>query len=562
MNAVRLVIASIIILARLGEAQPSPKGSNSPNDLPKPASNPLQALAIVDLRNTTNSALDSTDREGADIRVFRQSDIGSVIASCEDFLRMKDSASLVLTDLRQAAACALHSRPNDTSIVRLRRRLKAAHYLAIIAAGQEKKSSLRMLTRKGDSVLYISLQTATLLAKHADVPKGTVAWDDKRCPLFVMGRRPIIKTKETDRETQLSEDITTLGKLAIAVGSSALKGPGIEGMTDCTPDSSHIDTLLVTWATYDKRALKLERAKLDFSASIRDEPVVLASAMTPELQRAFFDAQRLKAEREVAEKTRSSGKADAVKCATVNDIVVPRDTTTINSLVCLVRNARQEPRQRLAAISALGERGGVVAEGELQRLALGKENASVVEAAIAALGKSGVVAQSANTTPSPSSQARAPIQVLAATLLTGPAEHWFLSTDVAVNGSDAADVSIDDDGKPVVGEKPTRFHIGANYLIGDLVDPSRRSFIQNVYLKAMITASSRPLDSYGVALGLRGSFLKNLNINLDLLSPWIGYTWTKADDVDGEATSRERRAKTLRYGVGLNLDKALDWISK
>jgi hypothetical protein len=155
----------------------------------------------------------------------------------------------------------------------------------------------------------------------------------------------------------------------------------------------------------------------------------------------------------------------------------------------------------------------------------------------------------------------APAAPVNARLLTGPREHWFLSADVLMTNTRALSVN-ETSGDLELAEKPSQFHAGINFLLGDL--PSeRRPFWSNLVLKAFITVASRPLDSFGLALGMRGSFLEPLGLDLDILTPFVGCTFALEGEklADGSVKRDARRSKGV-FGVSLNLDNAIGWASR
>ncbi len=151
------------------------------------------------------------------------------------------------------------------------------------------------------------------------------------------------------------------------------------------------------------------------------------------------------------------------------------------------------------------------------------------------------------------------VRSAAMTLLTGSAEHLFLSADLPVRSLN--DVKLGDDGGLEPTTKPTRFFIGLNYGFGDLDDDRPRSWGRtlrdNVVVRVMFEASSSPLDSVGVALALRGSYLSSVGIDFDVVSPFVGYVWTKPED-----TTIDEVTGTVQFGFSFNLDKALSWVQE
>jgi hypothetical protein len=76
-----------------------------------------------------------------------------------------------------------------------------------------------------------------------------------------------------------------------------------------------------------------------------------------------------------------------------------------------------------------------------------------------------------------------------------------------------------------------------------------------------VKASGRPQDSYGVALGLRGNYLKKWGIDFDLVSPFVAYVSTREVPENSELLpSNEVRHGSVVAGLSLNLDTALSWL--
>jgi hypothetical protein len=145
-------------------------------------------------------------------------------------------------------------------------------------------------------------------------------------------------------------------------------------------------------------------------------------------------------------------------------------------------------------------------------------------------------------------------------LVTGPREHWFLSADVPLTG--ASQLKLDaQTGLLELASEPSTFYVGVNFLLGDLL-AARQSIADVLAVKLLVKASKNPLDSLGVALALRGRYLRKYGLDFDLVSPFVGYTFTLEDEVSpsGEVVTNGGRNAELRFGASLNLDKALGWI--
>jgi hypothetical protein len=144
------------------------------------------------------------------------------------------------------------------------------------------------------------------------------------------------------------------------------------------------------------------------------------------------------------------------------------------------------------------------------------------------------------------------------TLTTGPVEHWFLSADMPVRRTNQ--LQFDPATNTLkAAETPAQFYIGVDYLIGDLLhDPNNSSLLKNLVLKGMFKASKNPVESFGVAIGLRGSYV----VNLDTVSPFVGYVFTRADpDVPPDVANSGKISRTLQVGASFNLDQALAWLT-
>jgi Asp-tRNA(Asn)/Glu-tRNA(Gln) amidotransferase C subunit len=142
------------------------------------------------------------------------------------------------------------------------------------------------------------------------------------------------------------------------------------------------------------------------------------------------------------------------------------------------------------------------------------------------------------------------------TVTTGPIEHAFLSADLAVNN--VKELKIES-GELVNKDNPSTFYVGFDYMVGDVLAETN-TLAQSLTFKALVQASRKPLDSLGIALGMR---LKLINapfgFQLDTLSPWVGYIWNRNDTMTGTKTGHEYKGD-WRVGISLNLDKALGWV--
>jgi hypothetical protein len=192
----------------------------------------------------------------------------------------------------------------------------------------------------------------------------------------------------------------------------------------------------------------------------------------------------------------------------------------------------------------------------------------VIDEHIYALGKErSTLTVTANLEPISSLAAKAETpKPLTTDIITGPREHWFLSTDLPVNSVNQ--LKFDEDTHEITPKKePSRFYIGINFMLGDLF----KNYLQcgkdaenhfhcnsdiwrGLVIKGMILTNKQPLDSYGFALAYRrkpGTF-----------SPFVGWTFTKEDSQgsNGSVKKDSKRNSQFRAGLSLNLDQALTWL--
>jgi hypothetical protein len=155
---------------------------------------------------------------------------------------------------------------------------------------------------------------------------------------------------------------------------------------------------------------------------------------------------------------------------------------------------------------------------------------------------------------------------LTLSLITGPKEHFFLSANVA--NTTAHQFKYDETKQslqPVA--KPKEFFVGIDYTIGDILDDSKqsrlRSFRDGLYVGLTLEGSSRPFNQLGVSLGFRHNPLGF--VTFDAVSPYIAIIWARSDRLSGSPASpnidyKYGKGKVV-YGLSLNLDKALGWVS-
>jgi hypothetical protein len=123
-------------------------------------------------------------------------------------------------------------------------------------------------------------------------------------------------------------------------------------------------------------------------------------------------------------------------------------------------------------------------------------------------------------------------------------------------------VNFDEKGAVTGIADPSAFYVGVAFQFGDLLTKHNNP-IYNLSIKALVKGSARPMDSYGVAVGLRGSYLSKFGIDFDLISPFASYLSTREVPEDSAQVPRSStRQKTWTFGLSLNLDAALAWLKQ
>ena len=154
-------------------------------------------------------------------------------------------------------------------------------------------------------------------------------------------------------------------------------------------------------------------------------------------------------------------------------------------------------------------------------------------------------------------------------IITGPAEHLFLSADVGV--TNAKQLSYDKDSKSFgPAETPKQFYISANISASDLnADPADQPFVrmlQSVYAGFLVEGSTRPFQQIGAVLGIRYLPVLGDIVGVDKLSPYGGVLWVKDETLTGVSAVSPGTVKTRYgspkavFGASFNLTEALGWV--
>ena len=155
------------------------------------------------------------------------------------------------------------------------------------------------------------------------------------------------------------------------------------------------------------------------------------------------------------------------------------------------------------------------------------------------------------------------------TIVTGPREHFFLSANAAF--TQIRQVKYNETSKTFEPDKkPTEFFIGVDYQLGDLYDERRanalQQFLAGVYVGVALEASTRPFNQVAATLGFRRDLpWFDQFLTFEAVSPYVGVVWARNDrpaapGADSRVESKYGKGKFI-YGLSLNLDKALGWLT-
>jgi hypothetical protein len=520
-------IVAIALLAFLcptsGRAQSVPAGDRTP----KPPSGgaathePPTTKATIAGYVLVNLTANPKDTDDAQIVSFRTA-VASGGAKV-DCATVGPAGTYTIAHLAQLVACAEADAQID-------HRAKAATEIKKLARASVKQGTPRLISEKAEVVKVVVIDRAQMFSLEGAAQ-----------PFLLRGKKPKVGFDEKARESQFASDLKSLVKvLAGIVGAEA---------GDATFAPGKIKPpVTVDWAHVTTQKLRLKRATVTVTAESGKADVVIVTRpeMTPEKAAQIIEAWE----------------ADQVKGISCANGMPDESKTKATPLAVLTCRAQSNaaPALQLAAVEGLGLVGDPRAAKVLSDLAnnVGPSNPPLGAAALTAIAK--LKAPAAPTAAPKAEEAAEDVLKPKAELLTGPIEHWFLSADVPLN--DVKALSFDKDTNQVtLSDEPSTFYLGVNFLLGDIKETSR-PFLQNLVFKAMLKASKHPLDSVGVAIGLRGQWLAKWGLNLDALTPFVGWTSTQEDAVEtnGTVTKRARRNSELRFGVSLNLDQAVKWV--
>ena len=137
------------------------------------------------------------------------------------------------------------------------------------------------------------------------------------------------------------------------------------------------------------------------------------------------------------------------------------------------------------------------------------------------------------------------------TVVTGPAEHWYLTADLPV--SNVKQLKYDSASNTVIEkEKPASIYLGINYRpFGDVLsDYPNADFKNNVALKFLLKASSKPSESMGIGIGYSFNFAE------------IFVSRMRTKNEEGVPGSNLGYRDSTVFGVSFDIAKGIGWLKK
>jgi len=525
-------------------------------ELPLPATEAPVFLVIFDLRSNEPGEITSTTEGGGPLN-FPISAIDDEKVQCSV---LKSRAPL--TQLKGYVECAIGHRLsgldfNDTDddatndFPTVAERENAATAIAANIVEFRKDSSTRAISDRGSFIVAVGLQTAeartisqivtaNCLDPISEPPRVTTTSYE-----LVFGRKPQFTIGEVARKSQIETDFNVLLTLASKFIAGTPPAPAPPPPDPCrrrdteTVEYRSTPPKATAWTSGHAIPLAVKRANVTLDATL--------PAVVPQLLAATDQNQA----KEVMKRADEFFRLAALKKQEDEDLslfktcpaVEPGRFDPLQQVVCgLDDKSTATTPTSLAAVDALTKM-TTPRRVTFLRWAVEHKTGEVRDKAMVAL------AQVPATAPSAAAPAKEAKQTTK--FLSGPLEHWSISADVFTTRKTV--FKKDDTGTFGLDGKPPVFYVSLNFLMGDLPSTDR-SFLQNIELKWLVQGSKKPLDSMGFGIGFRGSYGKRFGFNFDLLSPYVGFTWTE------QADSSLPRVRQTRFGVGLNINKALDWV--
>jgi hypothetical protein len=533
----RSLAAFFLVLAATGWAEAA--------KLPLPANRAPVFLVVFDLRSIEPGEITSPTESRGPIG-FPISAIDAVAVVCTALNEV-----VLVTQLKGYVECAIGHRLsgadfNDDDAPTVSERQRAAKAIAASLVELRKSASTRAISDRGSNIVAVVLQTAEArtITKTDTCNDPLGKKEQKTVYEIVLGRKPQFTIAEVTRKSQIETDfnvlLTLASKFAAAGGARAAPPPPLECAQPGRLTTEYkFDLTSTTWSSGHPIALAIKRASVTLDAAlpaIVPEPVAAADKKeATEVITAADEFLRLKALRDQ--------EAKDLELFTTCPTVDPGRLDSLQQVVCaLDRSTTASSSLSVAAVEALSKM-ATPRRSTFLRWAVEHKTGEARDKALVAL------AQIAPPAAAPAAAGEEVKQT--AKFLSGPLEHWSISADVFTTRN--TPFQRDDNGAVALAETPPVFYVSLNFLLGDLPS-TERTFFQNIELKWLLKGSDSPFDSVGFGVGLRGSYAKRFGFDFDLLSPFVGWTWTVPED-----SGRDRVVET-RFGVSLNINKALEWV--
>jgi hypothetical protein len=160
------------------------------------------------------------------------------------------------------------------------------------------------------------------------------------------------------------------------------------------------------------------------------------------------------------------------------------------------------------------------------------------------------------------------------TIVAGPKEHLYLGIDLPV--TQRKTLKYDNSTRTLQpnGDSP-QLYLSVNYMLGDVLtsedakDPKTKKYVrpaldwERLSVKAMVLASKRPLDSFGIGIGYQVPKIDWLGLDLSSTSIFLGRFWTKQDAIadDGSGLTNASTQRAWRIGITYDVGAGLKWLN-
>jgi len=449
-----------------------------------------------------------------------------------------------LSDLKRLLECAAgnsnllegpHSvSPNNVEASIELQALAAKEALNVAVTARD-DSSMRAFAHKDNGILLVSFVNATMKRVGAT-------------NVFVEGPKSEFSFKESARESRFASDLQSLASVAIGIGARGLINEIPDGRIDPTP---------VVWMESSLRVQTETRSDIEVTHKLGD--VATLGSDFDDDQLARWRLRLVEADADAASSPETckdilSGISAGGK--TLGDVAELSRRQNPTAIATCQLTTNTSDVVKVSAAEALSRRQSDVVTILLRRelkKAEPRKDADVLKGALIKALTGGDAGGPRNVPSSGGAGGDEGAKARTTKVISGGHEHWFLSADVAL--TDDLNVGQSKTGELELQDKPPSFYVGIDYLLGDLLT-SDRAVWQNIVFKAFVKGTTRPQESVGIGIGLRGKYLGWAALNFEAFSPYFALTFTQTEP--GQKFS-DRKA-VGRFGVSLNLDKAIDWI--